>query len=214
MSDKQKFTVSYDRASSMDLPEADAAAEREQCLDDLRKVDQSIPPMPEGDINDPLSPLSRWWCEHFFLPLLADDAKDEARKVPAVWKALRLIAVHRLPPPAWLAYEMLAEDFPSLPRKNAASLFIDEIERLHAVACAITRVQQAGQAEGFRFAIDDIVKERSKPWNDPAKLPASLNSILAEARDVLVKHRSMSQRQAERMLEMFRRFNECCDRLP
>lgn len=195
MSDKQKFTVSYDRAPSMDLPETDAAAEREQCLDDLRKVDQSIPPMPEGDINDPLSPLSRWWCEHFFLHLLADDAKDEARKIPAIWKALRLIAAHRLPPPVWLASEMLADGFPVLPRKNAASLFIEDIERFHAVAEALSRVQRAGEEAGLRFSLEDIINDNTKHWNKPAKRSNELNGILQEARRVLVVHRSNSKRQ-------------------
>lgn len=48
MSEQQKFTVIYGRYPSMDLPEADAAAEFAQYLEDLRKIDPSIPPMPDG----------------------------------------------------------------------------------------------------------------------------------------------------------------------
>jgi len=107
MNDQQKFTVSYGRDPSMDLPEADAAAEFAQCLEDLRKVDPSIPPMPEGDTSDPLSPASRWWCEHFRLPLLAEDFNGGDKH--AFWKALTLIAEHQTPPPAWLASAMIKE---------------------------------------------------------------------------------------------------------
>lgn len=107
MNDQQKFTVSYGRNPSMDLPEADAAAEFAQCLEDLRKVDPSIPPMPEGDTSDPLSPASRWWCEHFRLPLLDEDFNGGDKH--AFWKALTLIAEHQIPPPAWLAAAMLKE---------------------------------------------------------------------------------------------------------
>ena len=107
MNDQQKFTVSYGRDPSMDLPEADAAAEFAQCLEDLRKVDPSIPPMPEGDTSDPLSPASRWWCEHFRLPLLAEDFNGGDKH--AFWNALTLIAEHQIPPPAWLAAAMLKE---------------------------------------------------------------------------------------------------------
>ena len=107
MNDQQKFTVSYGRDPSMDLPEADAAAEFAQYIEDLRKVDPSIPPMPEGDTSDPLSPLSRWWCEHFRLPLLAEDFNGGDKH--AFWAALTLIAEHQLPPPAWLAAAMLKE---------------------------------------------------------------------------------------------------------
>jgi hypothetical protein len=214
MSDQQKVTVSYGRNPSMDLPEADAAAEFSQCLEDLQKVDPNIPPMPEGDLNDPLSLLSRWTCEYFWLPLLAEDVMDEARKIPAIWKGLRLIATHRLPPPEWLASEMLADGFPALPRKNAASLFIEDIERFHAVASAIYRVQKAGEKAGLRFSLEDIINDSTKHWNEPAKRSNELNWILHEARRVLIDHRSNSQRQTERMLEMFRRFNERCDQLP
>ncbi len=166
MNDQQKLTVSYDRDPSMDLPEADAAAEQEQYIGDFRKVDPSTPPMPDGDLNDPLSALPRWWCEYFWLPLLAEDAKEEARKVPAVWKALRLIATHRLPPPEWLAREMLADGFPVLPRKNAASLFIEDIQRFHAVAEAVSRVQKAGEEAGLRFSLEDIINDNTKHWNE------------------------------------------------
>lgn len=107
MNDQHKFTVSYGRDPSMDLPEADAAAEFAQYLDDLRNVDPSIPPMPEGDTSDPLSPASRWWCEYFRLPLLAEDFNGGDKH--AFWKALTLIAEHQLPPPAWLAAAMLKE---------------------------------------------------------------------------------------------------------
>jgi len=107
MNDQQKFTVSYGRDPSMDLPEADAAAEFAQYLEDLRKVDPSIPPMPEGDTSAPLSPLLRWWCEHFRLPLLAEDFNGGDKH--AFWKALTLIAEHQTPPPVWLAAAMLKE---------------------------------------------------------------------------------------------------------
>lgn len=107
MNDQQKFTVSYSRDPSMDLPEEDAAAEFAQYLEDLRKVDPSIPPMPEGDTSSPLSPASCWWCEHFRLPLLAEDFNGGDKH--AFWKALTLIAEHQLPPPAWLASAMLKE---------------------------------------------------------------------------------------------------------
>lgn len=107
MNNHQKFTVSYGHDPSMDLPEPDAAAEFAQCLEDLRKVDPSIPPMPEGDTSDPLSPLSRWWCEHFRLPLLGEDFHGGDKH--AFWKALTLIAEHQTPPPAWLAAAMLKE---------------------------------------------------------------------------------------------------------
>lgn len=119
MNDQQKFTVSYGRDPSMDLPEADAAAEFAQYLEDLRKVDPSIPPMPET-VNslpvpgsgwqlmvDPLCPRARWWCEHFRLSLLAEDFNGGDKH--AFWKALTLIAEHQLPPPAWLAAAMLKE---------------------------------------------------------------------------------------------------------
>lgn len=119
MNDQQKFTVSYGRDPSMDLPEAAAAAEFAQYLDDLRNVDPSIPPMPET-VNfrpvpgsdrqlmvDPLCPQARWWCEHFRLPLLAEDFNGGDKH--AFWKALTLIAEHQLPPPAWLASAMLKE---------------------------------------------------------------------------------------------------------
>lgn len=119
MNDQQKFTVSHGRDPSMDLPEADAAAEFAQCLEDLRKVDPSIPPMPEtvsflpvpgSDwqlMVDPLCPQARWWCEHFRLPLFAEDLNGGDKH--AFWKALTLIAEHQLQPPAWLAAAMLKE---------------------------------------------------------------------------------------------------------
>lgn len=119
MNDQQKFTVSYGRDPSMDLPEADAAAEFAQYLEDLRKVDPSIPPMPETAnflpvpgsdwqlMVDPLCPQARWWCEHFRLPLLAEDFNGGDKH--AFWKALTLIAEHQLPPPVWLAAAMLTE---------------------------------------------------------------------------------------------------------
>lgn len=119
MNDQQKFTVRYGRDPSMDLPDADAAAEFAQYLEDLRKVDPSIPPMPET-VNflpvpgsdwqlmvDPLCPQARWWCEHFRLPLLAEDFNGGDKH--AFWKALTLIAEHQTPPPAWLAAAMLKE---------------------------------------------------------------------------------------------------------
>jgi hypothetical protein len=119
MNDPQKFTISYGRDPSIDLPEADAAAEFAQYLEDLRKVDPSIPPMPET-VNflpvpgsdsqlmvDPLCPRARWWCEHFRLSLLAEDFNGGDKH--AFWKALTLIAEHQLPPPAWLAAAMLKE---------------------------------------------------------------------------------------------------------
>jgi len=107
MNDQQKITVSYGSDPSMDLLEADAAAEFAQYLEDLRKVDPSIPSMPEGDTSDPLSPASRWWCEHFRLPLLAEDFNGGDKH--AFWKALTLIAEHQTSPPAWLAAAMLKE---------------------------------------------------------------------------------------------------------
>lgn len=91
----------------MNLLEEDAAAEFTQYLEDLRRVDPSIPPMPDGDTSDPLSPASRWWCEHFRLPLLAEDFNGGDKH--AFWKALTLIAEHQTPPPAWLAAAMLKE---------------------------------------------------------------------------------------------------------
>jgi len=119
MSDQQTFTVSYGRDPSMDLPVADAAAEFAQYLEDLRKVDPNIPPMPET-VNflpvpgsdwqlmvDPLCPQARWWREHFRLPLLAEDFNGGDKH--AFWKALTLIAEHQIPPPAWLAAAMLKE---------------------------------------------------------------------------------------------------------
>lgn len=217
MNDQQKFTVSYGRDPSMDLPEADAAAEFAQCLEDLRKVDPSIPPMPEGDINDPLSPLSRWWCEHFWLPLLADDAKDKAKKVPAAWKALRLIALHRLPPPEWLAAEMLAEDFPTLPRKNAAALFVEEIDRFHAVASAIYGVQRAAKEEGFKLGVEKIVGYKNNiPEKELARMSEHLKTLLKKTDKILssASITANSTGSAERMLGMFKRFNKACDRLP
>lgn len=221
MNDQQKFTVSYGRDPSMDLPEAGAAAEFAQYLEDLRKVDPSIPPMPEGDTSDPLSPASRWWCEHFWFPLLAEDAKDKAKRVPAVWKALRLVALHRLPPPEWLASEMLADDFPTLPRKNAAALFVEEIERFHAVVSAIYGVQRAAEKEGIKLGIEKIVGYKTNiPEKELARMPQHLKKLLKEAEDILTKgiptkrFRANSTGSVERMLGMFKRFNEACDRLP
>lgn len=128
MNDKQKIAVSYSRDPSMDLPEADAAAEFAQYLEDLRKVDPSIPPMPEEagfvpnpdydsakplgawnwpDTVDPLCAQARWWGEFVLLPLLAEDFNGGDRH--AFRKALVLVAEHQLPPPAWLASAMLKE---------------------------------------------------------------------------------------------------------
>lgn len=215
MNDQQKFTASYGRDPSMDLSEPDAAADQEQYLEELGKIDPSIPPMPEGDLNDPLSPVARWWCEYFWLPLLAEDAKEEARKIPAIWKALRLIALHRLPPPEWLAAEMLTESFPVVPRKNAASLFIKEIDRFHAVASAIYGVQRAAKSEGVKLGIEKIINyQKNIPEQELASMSEQLRTLLNETEGVLISFRSNCQRNAERMLEMFRRFIEACDRLP
>ena len=200
--------------------------------------DQNTPPMPDEfdkivpnpsyapskpfgkdgnfpDMADPLGSTARWWCEHFWFPLLAEDAKDKAKKVPAVWKALRLVALHLLPPPEWLAVEMLAEDFPTLPRKNAAALFAEEVDRFHAVASAIYGVQRAAKEEGIKLGVEKIVGyKKNIPEKELARMPEHLKTSLKEAEDTLIAFRANSTGSAERMLEAFKRFNEACDRLP
>lgn len=167
------------------------------------------------DMFDPRGSTARWWCEHFWFPLLAEDAKDKAKKVPAVWKALRLVALHRLPPPEWLASEMLADDFPALPRKNAAALFVEEIDRFHAVASAIYGVQQAAKEEGIKLGIEKIINYKTDiPSKELARMPENLKALLKETERALVSLRANSTSSAERMLEMFKRFNEACDSLP
>lgn len=167
------------------------------------------------DMADPLGSTARWWCEHFWFPLLAEDAKDKAKKVPAVWKALRLVALHRLPPPEWLASEMLADDFPALPRKNAAALFVEEIDRFHAVASAIYGVQRAAEEEGIKLGIEKIINYKTDiPSKELARMPENLKALLKETERALVSLRANSTSSAERMLEMFKRFNEACDSLP
>ena len=167
------------------------------------------------DMADPLGSAARWWCERFWFPLLAEDAKDKAKKVPAVWEALRLVAFHRLPPPEWLAAEMLAEDFPTLPRKNAAALFVEEVGRFHAVASAIYGVQRAAKEEGIRLGVEKIVGyKKNIPEKELARMPEHLKTSLKEVEDTLIAFRANSTGSAERMLEAFKRFNEACDRLP
>lgn len=224
MNEQQKITVSYGRDPSMDLPEADAAAEFAQYLEDWAAyVTSAMNDKTKGgdkdgnfpDTDFPIDSKARWWCEHFWLPLLAEDAKDKAKKVPAVWKALRLVALYRLPPPEWLAAEMLAEDFPTLPRKNAASLLVEEVDRFRAVASAIYGVQRAAKEEGIKLGIEKIVGyKKDIPEKELARMPERLKTSLKEAEKTLSAIRANSTGSVERMLEMFRRFNDARARLP
>lgn len=211
MNDQQKFTVSYGRDPSMDFPEADATAEFAQYLEDLRKVDPSIPPMPEGDTSDPLSPASRWWCEHFHLPLLGEDFNGGDKH--AFWTALTLIAEHQLPPPAWLAAAMLKEFSEKAATKSedrrgeritperaeAAQQEFETIkaERLHGLADGMAEVQRLLEKGLHRKAetLKQQTQDRFKPTQQEIALDMGIS--LAQLKRLLdVAKRRALQREA------------------
>lgn len=132
-------------------------------------------------IPNPLCVRAGEMCEQLYLPYLEMDSKDKEKRAPAILAALRLIAEHQIPPPPWLAAEMLKDDFPPKARKNAAELTLSKIERAWVVVDEIEKLKTEFEKAGFKF--DGV---NSNKYTE--MLPEKLKSMLAKSRELLKKH--------------------------
>lgn len=95
-------------------------------------------PLSESNIVDPLCGWARWGCWWIDLPILEEEYAAAARNSRAgvLNKALRLIALHQVAPPPWLAAAML-EKFKGEPRANTAA----DVEKARKVKMDVEKIR-------------------------------------------------------------------------
>lgn len=101
----------------------------------------------------PLSRAARWWCENLSLPILEEEYAANSR-VGFMNEALRLIALHQVAPPPWLAAAML--------KRIKGEPHSKKVEKAREVWLNVKRLK----AEGKK-SLDDCAAEIGVDPNDP-----------------------------------------------
>lgn len=147
-------------------------------------------PLSESNIVDPLCGWARWGCWWIDLPILEEEYAAAARNSRAgvLNKALRLIALHQVAPPPWLAAAML-EKFKGEPRANTAT----DVEKAREVWLKVKSLK----AEN-KISLDDCAAEIGVDPNDPdckSMSPATLDRLLKFYRE----HEARLKRLADKL---------------